>query len=38
MARFKREPLHPANDLDVLRAGEVELARIWTKVEQVRAK
>lgn len=27
-----------ANDLDMHQAGEVELARIWTKVEQIRAK
>ncbi|MDB5760558.1 MAG: hypothetical protein JWM30_3847 [Burkholderia sp.] len=27
-----------ANDLDMHQAGEVELARIWTKVEQMRAK
>jgi len=27
-----------ANDLDMHSAGEVELARIWTKVEQIRAK
>lgn len=27
-----------ANDLDMAEAGEVELARIWTKVEQIRAK
>lgn len=26
------------NDLDMHEAGEVELARIWTKVEQIRAK
>jgi hypothetical protein len=27
-----------ANDLHMRQAGEVELARIWTKVEQIRAK
>jgi hypothetical protein len=27
-----------ANDLDMHEAGEVELARIWTKIEQIRAK
>jgi hypothetical protein len=27
-----------ANDLNMHQAGEVELARIWTKVEQIRAK
>jgi hypothetical protein len=27
-----------ANDLDMHEAGEAELARIWTKVEQIRAK
>lgn len=27
-----------AGDMDMLNAGEVELARIWTKVEQIRAK
>ena len=27
-----------ANALDMHRAGEAELARIWTKVEQIRAK
>jgi hypothetical protein len=27
-----------ANDLDMAKAGEAELARIWTKVEQIRAK
>ena len=27
-----------ANDLDMMANGETELARVWTKVEQIRAK